>query len=147
MRKPLSPVLLCKICFVDGVWPAGDGAAWHAKGVRTAPGERLVLHMTFHRMTYRPVEKYSLPRETLERSPLLAQITGVDGAKAKPPSSNRKPCPYKCRFGRALGADGGRGRGGAVDELGRCRAQGQRSPPRSRSFQALKFFAQADDAN
>ena len=74
-------MLLCKICFVEGLWPAGDGAAWHAKGTRTAPGERLVLHMTFHRMTYRPVEKYSLPRETLERSPLLAQITGVDGAK------------------------------------------------------------------
>ena len=85
MRKPLSPVLLCKICFVDGVWPAGDGAAWHAKGSRTAPGERLVLHMTFHRMTYRPVEKYSLPRETLERSPLLAQITGVDGANPQTP--------------------------------------------------------------
>ena len=25
-------------------------------GERAVPGERLVLHMTFHRMTYRPVE-------------------------------------------------------------------------------------------
>ena len=135
---------MCKICFVDGLWPAGDGAAWHAKGTRTAPGERLVLHMTFHRMTYRPVEKYSLPRETLERSPLLAQITGVDGAK-KPPklSSNWKPYTYEGVAHRALGADGGQGRGGAVNELGRCRAQGQRRPPRS--FQALNL-AQADYA-
>ena len=144
MRNPLSPVLLCKICFVDGVWPAGDGAAWHAKGTRTAPGERLVLHMTFHRMTYRPVEKYSLPRETLERSPLLAQITGVDGANPQTPKFYKEAMSYEGVAHRALGADGGRGRGGAVDELGRCRAQGQRSPPRS--FQALKFFAQADDA-
>ena len=53
-----------------------DGAAWHAKGERTIPGERLVLHMTFHRMTYRPVESYRLPQEELEANPLLAQLTG-----------------------------------------------------------------------
>lgn len=54
-----------------------EGGAWHAKGERTIPGERLVLHMTFHRMTYRPVESYTLPQEQLEANPLLAQLTGV----------------------------------------------------------------------
>jgi hypothetical protein len=32
--------------------------------------------MTFHRMTYRPVESYRLPQEELEANPLLAQLTG-----------------------------------------------------------------------
>jgi ectoine hydroxylase-related dioxygenase (phytanoyl-CoA dioxygenase family) len=54
-----------------------EGGAWHSKGTRTIPGERLVLHMTFHRMTYRPVESFSLPLDVLEANPLLAQLTGM----------------------------------------------------------------------
>jgi hypothetical protein len=33
--------------------------------------------MTFHRMTYRPVESFSLPQVVLEGNPLLAQLIGV----------------------------------------------------------------------
>lgn len=54
-----------------------EGGTWHAKGERTIAGERLVLHMTFHRMTYRPVEAFSLPTSALRANPLLAQLTGV----------------------------------------------------------------------
>ena len=54
-----------------------EGGVWHAKGERTVPGERIVLHMTFHRMTYRPVESFSLPQVVLEGNPLLAQLIGV----------------------------------------------------------------------
>jgi ectoine hydroxylase-related dioxygenase (phytanoyl-CoA dioxygenase family) len=38
-----------------GLW---DGRLWHSNYGRTAPGERVVLHATFCRLAYRPLEDY-----------------------------------------------------------------------------------------
>jgi ectoine hydroxylase-related dioxygenase (phytanoyl-CoA dioxygenase family) len=58
------------------VW---DGATWHGSYSRTAPGERVALHVMFNRMALRPFEAYELPREVVERNPPeLASLLGLD---------------------------------------------------------------------
>jgi ectoine hydroxylase-related dioxygenase (phytanoyl-CoA dioxygenase family) len=58
------------------VW---DGATWHGSYSRTAPGERVALHVMFNRMAVRPFEAYGLPRELIERNPPeLASLLGLD---------------------------------------------------------------------
>ena len=36
-----------------------DGAVWHGNYPRTEPGERVVLHVTYTRLAYRPVHDFS----------------------------------------------------------------------------------------
>jgi len=36
-----------------------DGAVWHGNYPRTAPGERVVLHVTYSRLAYQPVHDFS----------------------------------------------------------------------------------------
>ena len=58
------------------VW---DGATWHGSHSRSAPGERVALHVMFNRMALRPFEAYDLPRETIERNPPeLASLLGLN---------------------------------------------------------------------
>ena len=38
-----------------GLW---DGRLWHSNYARTAPGDRVVLHATYCRLAYRPLEDY-----------------------------------------------------------------------------------------
>jgi len=59
------------------VWP---GFTWHANFPRTQPGKRVMLHMTFCRVAYRPVEDYShLDADFLSRWPAqLATMLGRD---------------------------------------------------------------------
>ena len=58
------------------VW---DGATWHGSYSRTAPGERVALHVMFNRMALRPFEAYDLPREVLDRNPPeLRSLLGHD---------------------------------------------------------------------
>ncbi|GGC06712.1 hypothetical protein GCM10011494_26670 [Novosphingobium endophyticum] len=54
------------------------GYAWHANFARSIPGERALLHMTFCRLGYRPVEDYSdLGDDFLSRwPPVMATMLG-----------------------------------------------------------------------
>jgi ectoine hydroxylase-related dioxygenase (phytanoyl-CoA dioxygenase family) len=50
--------------------PAGsvaiwDGAVWHGNYPRSAPGERVVTHITYNRLALRPVEDYSADADAL----------------------------------------------------------------------------------
>jgi ectoine hydroxylase-related dioxygenase (phytanoyl-CoA dioxygenase family) len=50
--------------------PAGsvalwDGAVWHGNYPRTAPGERVVLHVTYCRLAMRPIEDYRAEADAL----------------------------------------------------------------------------------
>ena len=46
-----------------------DGAVWHTGGHRTAPGERVVLHLTYTRLSQRQIEDYShITDEVIERA-------------------------------------------------------------------------------
>ena len=56
------------------------GYAWHANYPRKLPGERVLLHMTFCRLAYRPVEDYSaLGEEFLSKwPPVMATMLGRD---------------------------------------------------------------------
>ncbi len=66
-------------CKVGGfaIW---TGYAWHANYPRTLPGERVMLHMTFCRLAYRPVEDYShLGDDFLAKwPPVMATMLGRD---------------------------------------------------------------------
>jgi ectoine hydroxylase-related dioxygenase (phytanoyl-CoA dioxygenase family) len=58
------------------VW---DGATWHGSYTRSAPGERVALHVMFNRMALRPFEAYGVPREMIERNPPeLASLLGLN---------------------------------------------------------------------
>jgi hypothetical protein len=58
------------------VW---DGAIWHGSYARSAPGERVALHVMFNRMALRPFETYDLPREVLARNrPEFASLLGLN---------------------------------------------------------------------
>jgi hypothetical protein len=58
------------------VW---DGATWHGSYSRSAPGERVALHVMFNRMALRPFEAYDLPRMTIERNPPeFASLLGLN---------------------------------------------------------------------
>lgn len=54
------------------------GALWHGSYARTAPGERVLLHLTFCRLAYRPVEDYGhLGDEFLaNQPPAMANLLG-----------------------------------------------------------------------
>lgn len=56
------------------------GYSWHANYPRTRPGDRVMLHMTFCRLSYRPVEDYSdLGGEFLANCPpVIATMLGRD---------------------------------------------------------------------
>lgn len=55
-----------------------DGNVWHGNYARTAPGHRVVLHITFSRLAMRPVEDYShLGEEWLQGKPaVLRKLLG-----------------------------------------------------------------------
>jgi ectoine hydroxylase-related dioxygenase (phytanoyl-CoA dioxygenase family) len=58
------------------VW---DGAVWHGSYSRSAPGERVALHVMFNRMALRPFEAYDLPREVIDRNPPeFASLLGLN---------------------------------------------------------------------
>jgi hypothetical protein len=58
------------------VW---DGAVWHGSYSRSAPGERVALHVMFNRMALRPFEAYDLPREVIDRNPpQFASLLGLN---------------------------------------------------------------------
>lgn len=58
-----------------GLW---DGRLWHSNYARTAPGERVVLHATYCRLAYRPLEDYGhLGSDFIERhGPVMASLLG-----------------------------------------------------------------------
>lgn len=58
-----------------GMW---DGRLWHANYPRTRPGERVVLHATYTRLAYRPLEDYgSFGDELIARhGPVMADLLG-----------------------------------------------------------------------
>jgi ectoine hydroxylase-related dioxygenase (phytanoyl-CoA dioxygenase family) len=58
-----------------GLW---DGRLWHSNYARTAPGERVVLHATYCRLAYRPLEDYGhLGRDfTDHHGPVIASLLG-----------------------------------------------------------------------
>jgi ectoine hydroxylase-related dioxygenase (phytanoyl-CoA dioxygenase family) len=61
-----------------------DGALWHDNRMRTLPGERVCLHVTFNRMLLRPFEQYALPREIIERNPPeFARLLGLEDPLGK----------------------------------------------------------------
>lgn len=41
-----------------------DGRTWHSNYARSLPGERVLLHMTFTRLSYRPIEDYGYLSES-----------------------------------------------------------------------------------
>lgn len=63
-----------------GSFAIWTGYAWHANYPRTLPGDRAMLHMTFCRLGYRPVEDYSnLGRDWLAQwPPVMATMLGHD---------------------------------------------------------------------
>lgn len=62
-----------------------DGATWHAQGDRSVPGQRVVLHQTFSRLTLRPYDDYSrIDPAILDRNPaILTTMCGLDDIFAK----------------------------------------------------------------
>ena len=58
-----------------GFW---NGFTWHSNYARVLPGERVMLHLTFCRLAYRPVEDYSnLGEEFLkDYPPVMATMLG-----------------------------------------------------------------------
>jgi len=63
-----------------GCIPIWDGSVWHGNYPRTAPGERVVVHMTYSRLALRTVEDYShLGDDFLEgKPPEMATLLGRD---------------------------------------------------------------------
>lgn len=55
-----------------------DGRLWHANFGRTLPGERVLLHATYCRLAYRPLEDYGLiANELIEKhGPVMADLLG-----------------------------------------------------------------------
>jgi ectoine hydroxylase-related dioxygenase (phytanoyl-CoA dioxygenase family) len=58
-----------------GLW---DGRLWHSNYARTAPGERVVLHATYCRLAYRPLEDYGPVAKELadQYGPVMASLFG-----------------------------------------------------------------------
>jgi ectoine hydroxylase-related dioxygenase (phytanoyl-CoA dioxygenase family) len=58
-----------------GLW---DGRLWHSNFPRTAPGERVVLHATYCRLAYRPLEDYGQTAKELadQYGPVMASLFG-----------------------------------------------------------------------
>jgi len=58
-----------------GLW---DGRLWHSNYPRAAPGDRVVLHATYCRLAYRPLEDYGhLGRDFTDRhGPIMASLLG-----------------------------------------------------------------------
>jgi ectoine hydroxylase-related dioxygenase (phytanoyl-CoA dioxygenase family) len=56
------------------------GGLWHGSYGRTVPGERVLLHLTFCRLAYRPVEDYSHLDDTFlaTQPPQIAGLLGRD---------------------------------------------------------------------
>lgn len=63
-----------------GSFAIWTGYSWHSNYPRTLPGERVMLHMTFCRLAYRPVEDYSAIDEELlaQWPPEIATMLGRD---------------------------------------------------------------------
>jgi len=57
-----------------------DGAVWHGNRPRTAPGERVVLHVTYCRLAYRPVHDFSYVGHDFlaEASPEMRGLLGAN---------------------------------------------------------------------
>jgi ectoine hydroxylase-related dioxygenase (phytanoyl-CoA dioxygenase family) len=74
-RKDGVP-MTCK----TGGFAIWTGFAWHANYPRKIPGERVMLHMTFCRLAYRPVEDYSnLGDDFLSQwPPIMGTMLGRD---------------------------------------------------------------------
>ena len=55
-----------------------DGRLWHANYGRTLPGERVLLHATYCRLAYRPLEDYGAVAEKLieKHGPVMADLLG-----------------------------------------------------------------------
>ncbi|WP_336951287.1 phytanoyl-CoA dioxygenase family protein [Sphingobium aromaticivastans] len=55
-----------------------DGRLWHANYGRTLPGERVLLHATYCRLAYRPLEDYGPVAERLieKHGPVMADLLG-----------------------------------------------------------------------
>jgi ectoine hydroxylase-related dioxygenase (phytanoyl-CoA dioxygenase family) len=58
-----------------GLW---DGRLWHSNYARTQPGSRVVLHATYCRLAYRPLEDYATHGKELARAhgPVMASLLG-----------------------------------------------------------------------
>jgi hypothetical protein len=58
-----------------GLW---DGRLWHSNYGRVLPGERVVLHATYCRLAYRPLEDYShLGKDFTDRyGPVMESLLG-----------------------------------------------------------------------
>ena len=57
-----------------------DGRLWHANYGRSQPGERILLHATYCRLAYRPLEDYTPTAQTLidRHGPAMAGLLGRD---------------------------------------------------------------------
>ncbi|WP_311269542.1 phytanoyl-CoA dioxygenase family protein [Sphingobium sp. WCS2017Hpa-17] len=66
--------ILCKKGDV-AMW---DGRLWHANYARTLPGERVLLHATYCRLAYRPLEDYGpIAQRLIERhGPVMEDLLG-----------------------------------------------------------------------
>lgn len=58
-----------------GLW---DGRLWHSNYARSQPGSRVVLHATYTRLAYRPLEDYGTHGKELARihGPVMASLLG-----------------------------------------------------------------------
>lgn len=86
LRRPPSPEeaaaaegavpILCK----KGAVALWDGRLWHSNYGRTLPGERILLHATYCRLAYRPLEDYTpYAQRLIERhGEPMAQLLGRD---------------------------------------------------------------------
>jgi len=70
LLEPVRGPRGCVVCW--------DGSVWHSGGVRTAPGDRVVAHVTYCRIAMRPLERYDglVSMEQLKENPRLASLLG-----------------------------------------------------------------------
>lgn len=79
-RHPRVDEIQAEQGLVSTACPAGSivvwgGSTWHGGGPRTAPGQRIMLHITFNRLALRPVENYShLDDDWLKDKPYAARV-------------------------------------------------------------------------
>lgn len=83
MRHPAPDEVAAEEGAVPIKTPSGsvamwDGRLWHANYPRTAPGERVLLHATYCRLAYRPLEDYGhLGQDFIDQNgPAMAELLG-----------------------------------------------------------------------
>jgi ectoine hydroxylase-related dioxygenase (phytanoyl-CoA dioxygenase family) len=80
-----------------------DGAVWHGNYPRSAPGERVVTHITYSRLALRPVEDYSADADALiaTHGERMAGLLGSHDALDGPDGFDYSKIAETCSMGRS----------------------------------------------